>query len=224
MELVSSNVVDTYMYAIIHDCVHEKKFSALVVVHNTTSTGTFDVVVVNFYPFYEKVSNTSGITFEDGIENIDIGGTAMLRAAAKNHKDVLVAVDFKDYPALLEFLKGERDDSQQFRRRLAWKAFQHVASYDSAISEWLWKQSGGDKFSPSLTGPLSLKSSLRCGENPHQKATFYVDKSLSEVNAGGIATGIQHHGKVRKESGIASLVFIIGTGSSLVGLEAWFGI
>eukprot|EP00262_Sarcandra_glabra_P007340 TRINITY_DN20066_c0_g1_i1.p1 TRINITY_DN20066_c0_g1~~TRINITY_DN20066_c0_g1_i1.p1 ORF type:complete len:603 (+),score=113.37 TRINITY_DN20066_c0_g1_i1:170-1978(+) len=162
---------------------------------NKHGIGTFDIVVVNLYPFYEKVSSTSGITFEDGIENIDIGGPAMIRAAAKNHMDVLVIVDFKDYPALLEFLKGNLDD-QKFRRELAWKAFQHVASYDSAVSEWLWKQSmSGDKFPPRLTVPLSLKSSLRYGENPHQKAAFYVDESLSMLNAGGIATAIQHHGK-----------------------------
>ncbi|KAA0055377.1 bifunctional purine biosynthesis protein PurH [Cucumis melo var. makuwa] len=106
--------------------------------------GTFDVVVVNLYPFYEKVTSSQGINFEDGIENIDIGGPAMIRAAAKNHKDVLVVVDTEDYPALLEFLKGSEDD-QQFRRKLAWKAFQHVASYDSAVSEWLWKQTVGGK-------------------------------------------------------------------------------
>ncbi|PNX58955.1 bifunctional purine biosynthesis protein purH, partial [Trifolium pratense] len=100
--------------------------------------GTFDVVVVNLYPFYDKVTSTGGIEFEDGIENIDIGGPAMIRAAAKNHKDVLVVVDSEDYPALLEFLKGNQDE--QFRLKLAWKAFQHVASYDSAVSEWLWKQ------------------------------------------------------------------------------------
>ncbi|KAI4332942.1 hypothetical protein L6164_017808 [Bauhinia variegata] len=156
--------------------------------------GTFDVVVVNLYPFYDKVTSAGGIEFEDGIENIDIGGPAMIRAAAKNHKDVLVVVDSEDYPALIEFLKGNQDDPK-FRLKLAWKAFQHVASYDSAVSEWLWNQSTGDKFPPSLTVPLSLKSSLRYGENPHQKAAFYVDKSLSEVNAGGIATAIQHHGK-----------------------------
>ncbi|ESW20835.1 hypothetical protein PHAVU_005G018700 [Phaseolus vulgaris] len=161
---------------------------------NTHGIGTFDVVVVNLYPFYDKVTSAGGIEFEDGIENIDIGGPAMIRAAAKNHKDVLVVVDTEDYPALLEFLKGNQDD-QKFRLKLAWKAFQHVASYDSAVSEWLWKQSVGDKFPPSLTVPLSLKSSLRYGENPHQKAAFYVDKKLSEVNAGGIATAIQHHGK-----------------------------
>lgn len=156
--------------------------------------GTFDVVVVNLYPFYAKVSSSSGISFEDGIENIDIGGPAMIRAAAKNHRDVLVVVDSEDYPDLLEFLHGNNDD-QLFRRKLAWKAFQHVASYDSAVSEWLWKQTVGDKFPPSLTVPLSLKDPLRYGENPHQKAAIYVDKSLSEVNAGGIATVIQHHGK-----------------------------
>lgn len=155
---------------------------------------TFDVVVVNLYPFYNKVSSSSGITFEDGIENIDIGGPAMIRAAAKNHKDVLVVVDPNDYSALLEYLKGDQVD-QIFRRKLAWKAFEHVASYDSAVSEWLWKQTSTDEFPPSFTVPLSIKSSLRYGENPHQKAAFYVDKSLSEVQAGGIATAIQHHGK-----------------------------
>ncbi|KAL5675031.1 hypothetical protein ACJX0J_011162, partial [Zea mays] len=156
--------------------------------------GTFDVVVVNLYPFYDKV--TSGnISFEDGIENIDIGGPTMIRAAAKNHKDVLIVVDHNDYPALLEYLKGKRDD-QQFPRMLAWKAMQHVASYDSAVSEWLWKQSNkGEMFPPSFTVPLELKSTLRYGENPHQSAAFYADKSLSLVGAGGIATAIQHHGK-----------------------------
>ncbi|XP_020241806.1 uncharacterized protein LOC109820129 isoform X2 [Asparagus officinalis] len=162
---------------------------------STHGIGTFDIVVVNLYPFYQKVSSSDGITFEDGIENIDIGGPTLIRAAAKNHKDVLVVVDHNDYAPLLEFLKGNQDD-QKFRRELAWKAFQHVASYDSAVSEWLWKQSaGGDKFPPSFTVPLFRKSTLRYGENPHQKAAFYDDKSLSVVNAGGIATAIQHHGK-----------------------------
>ncbi|KAJ6802145.1 uncharacterized protein M6B38_193770 [Iris pallida] len=170
---------------------HEHHMEAL----NKHGIGTFDIVVVNLYPFYQKVSSTRGVAFEDGIENIDIGGPTLIRAAAKNHKDVLVVVDHNDYPALLEFLKGKQD-SQQFRKELAWKAFQHVASYDSAVSEWLWKQSmGGDKLPPSLTVPLSLKSTLRYGENPHQMAAFYTDKSLSVVNVGGIATAIQHHGK-----------------------------
>lgn len=156
--------------------------------------GTFDVVVVNLYPFYDKVTAAGGVHFDEGIENIDIGGPAMIRAAAKNHKDVLVVVDPQDYTSLLDYLKGDQND-EQFRRKLAWKAFQHVAAYDSAVSEWMWKQTGGDKFPPSFTVPLSLRSSLRYGENPHQKAAFYVDKSLAEVNSGGIATAVQHHGK-----------------------------
>uniref|UniRef100_A0A7N0UAR9 MGS-like domain-containing protein n=1 Tax=Kalanchoe fedtschenkoi TaxID=63787 RepID=A0A7N0UAR9_KALFE len=157
--------------------------------------GTFDVVVVNLYPFYAKVTSDGEIKFDDGIENIDIGGPTMIRAAAKNHKDVLVVVDPQDYPALLDYLKGENND-KLFREKLAWKAFQHCSSYDSAVSEWLWKEiNGEDKFPPDMTVPLSLKSSLRYGENPHQKAAFYVDKSLREVKAGGIATAIQHHGK-----------------------------
>ncbi|CAA6663025.1 unnamed protein product [Spirodela intermedia] len=140
---------------------------------------TFDIVVVNLYPFYEKVTSTGGVSFEDGIENIDIGGPTMIRAAAKNHKDVLVVVDHKDYPELLQFLQGKQD-GEQFRRKLAWKAFQHVAAYDSAVSEWLWRQSD---IYPQIW------------ENPHQKASVYADDSLSVVNAGGIATAIQHHGK-----------------------------
>ncbi|GFY82835.1 AICARFT/IMPCHase bienzyme family protein [Actinidia rufa] len=138
--------------------------------------GTFDVVVVNLYPFYNKVSSTGGIAFDDGIENIDIGGPAMIRAAAK---------DSFEGTRMTNCSEGS----------LLGRLFQHVASYDSAVSEWLWKQTVGDKFPPSMTVPLSLKSSLRYGENPHQKAAFYIDNSLSEVNAGGIATAIQHHGK-----------------------------
>ncbi|XP_078437202.1 AICARFT/IMPCHase bienzyme family protein [Wolffia australiana] len=158
--------------------------------------GTFDVVVVNLYPFVETVISADGVSFEDGIEKIDIGGPTLIRAAAKNHKDVLVVVDHKDYPELLQFLQGEQDGGLQFRRKLAWKAFQHVAAYDSAVSEWLWKEStGGESFPPALTVPLSRISTLRYGENPHQKAAVYADDSLSVVNAGGIATAIQHHGK-----------------------------
>ncbi|CAM0902071.1 unnamed protein product [Alopecurus aequalis] len=127
---------------------------------NEHGIGTFDVVVVNLYPFYNKV--TSGaISFEDGVENIDIGGPTMIRAAAKNHKDVLVVVDHEDYPALLEYLQGKQDD-QQFRRMLAWKAFQHCASYDSAVSEWLWKQSNKGVFLYSM--PVVLQQQFNTME------------------------------------------------------------
>ncbi|GAB2281279.1 hypothetical protein Dimus_015882 [Dionaea muscipula] len=154
---------------------------------------TFDVVVVNLYPFYDKVSSLEGVEFQEGIENIDIGGHTLIRAAGKNHKDVLVVVDPQDYPALLEFLKGTLDDPR-FSRYLASKAFDHTTAYDSAISQWFRKENGGDQFPSSLTINLSLKSLLRYGENPHQKAGVYHDKSLSEVNAGGVAAAVQHHG------------------------------
>ncbi|XP_042411090.1 bifunctional purine biosynthesis protein PurH-like isoform X1 [Zingiber officinale] len=145
--------------------------------------GTFDILVVNLY------------NFEDGIENINSDGHTLICDAVKNHTNALVVVDHDDYPAVLDFLKGKQDD-QNFRDKLALKAFRHVASYESAILEWRWKQTeNGYKFPPSLMMPLSLKSSLRCGENPHQKAALYIDKSISLANAGGIANAIQHHGK-----------------------------
>ncbi|KAI3982438.1 hypothetical protein MKX01_041276, partial [Papaver californicum] len=97
-----------------------------------------------------------------------------------NHKDVLVVVDAADYPALLEFLKGNQANTH-FRRKLAWKAFERFSSFRVAMGP-------DNKFPPSLTKILSNQRSLRYGENPHQKAAFYVDKSLSEVNTGGIAT------------------------------------
>ncbi|MCO5549417.1 hypothetical protein L7F22_002888 [Adiantum nelumboides] len=158
--------------------------------------GTIDIVIVNLYPFYDTVTASKAVSFENGVEKIDIGGPAMIRAAAKNHKDVLVVVDPEDYGPLIEHLqeKGSTED-QLFRRRLAWKAFQHVASYDSAVAEWLWKQTSAGDFAPALTVPLSKSSSLRYGENPHQKAAFYVDRSLADVDRGGIATALQHHGK-----------------------------
>lgn len=158
--------------------------------------GAIDLVIVNLYPFYETVSASKGVSLEDGVENIDIGGPAMIRAAAKNHRDVLIVVDPADYSTLLEHLQGKGSmEDECFRKKLAWKAFQHVASYDSAVAEWLWKQTKTEEFVPSLTLPLSMKTPLRYGENPHQKAAFYVDESLANVDAGGIATAEQHHGK-----------------------------
>ncbi|KAL3753451.1 hypothetical protein ACJRO7_000796 [Eucalyptus globulus] len=118
--------------------------------------GTSDVVVVNLYPFYNKATSVVDLKME-------------LRMLILNHQDVLVVVDSHDYPVLLEFLKSNGDD-QQFRRKLSWKAFQRVASYDSAVLEWLWRQTTGEKFPSSLTVPLFLKSSLHYGENPQQKA------------------------------------------------------
>ena len=153
--------------------------------------GTIDLVACNLYPFYATVTRPGGVPFEEGIENIDIGGPTMLRAAAKNHRDVIVVVDPADYEPVLAALRGNGVD-EGMRRQLAWKAFQHVASYDSAVAEWLYN---GEEPRPALTIPLELSAGLRYGENPHQSAAFYVDKSLREHGRGGIATAVQHNGK-----------------------------
>ncbi|KAH7443196.1 hypothetical protein KP509_02G025100 [Ceratopteris richardii] len=86
-------------------------------------------------------------------------------------------------------------DDAMFKRRLAWKAFQHVAAYNSAVFEWFWKQTKSGEFVSSFNVFLERSSSLRYGQNPHQKAAFYLDKSLSDVKLGGIATALQHHEK-----------------------------
>ena len=153
--------------------------------------GTIDLVACNLYPFRAVVTQEGGASFAEGIENIDIGGPTMLRAAAKNHADVVVLADPADYAPTLEALAGGGLDAGA-RRRLAWKAFQHVASYDSAVAEWLWE---GDSPPPSLSVPLERVAGLRYGENPHQAAAFYRDSSLGEDSLGGIATAVQRHGK-----------------------------
>jgi len=152
--------------------------------------GHIDLVACNLYPFVETVTR-EGVTFAEGIENIDIGGPAMLRAAAKNHADVVVVVDPTDYPGILQDLAAGGPPPET-RRRLAWKAFQHVSSYDAVVAEWLWQ---GNDPRPELTVPMRLTQGLRYGENPHQSAAFYVDASLAERGLGGIATAVQHHGR-----------------------------
>ena len=154
-----------------------------------------DVLIVNLYPFRQTVTK-EGCSFEDGIENIDIGGPAMIRAAAKNHNHVTVIVDPSDYGRTLELLQSrDEGEVQNQRRYLAWKAFQHTASYDSVVAEWMWKQVDETAPAPEMSVPMKLSSSLRYGENPHQVAAFYTDETLRENNLGGVATSIQLHGK-----------------------------
>lgn len=133
---------------------------------------------------------------QEAVEKIDIGGPAMIRAAAKNHADVTVVVDSADYGAVLESLAGSKsaEEAHELRKRLAWKAFQHCASYDSMVAEWFWGQVGSGP-APEQSVPMKLGSELRYGENPHQKAAFYVDLSLGEFGKGGVATAVQHNGK-----------------------------
>ncbi len=139
-----------------------------------------DVVVVNLYPFARTVADP-GVSWEMAIENIDIGGPAMVRAAAKNHADVAVLTDPDQYPQFLEALAAGRVE-ETLRRRLARAAFAHTAAYDATISDWLERRSQ----TPPLPAPLRLqlpeRQPLRYGENPHQSATWYGE---AETGWGG---------------------------------------
>lgn len=130
-----------------------------------------DMVVVNLYPF-EATVKKEGVTLEEAIENIDIGGPTLLRAAAKNYKDVVVIVDPDDYSAILEELK-KGDVSMDKRIELAKKVFSHTARYDALIAEYFDKISTSE-FRQDWTLPLKMIKKLRYGENPHQKAALYA--------------------------------------------------
>lgn len=149
-----------------------------------------ELVCVNFYPFKETVSKP-GVTPEDAIENIDIGGPAMLRASAKNHQYITVLVDPADYAQVIEEYKTHNETNQETRRRLAAKVFRHTAAYDALIAEYM-TELAGDGQPEKLTVTYELKQALRYGENPHQKAAFY-QKPLG--SAFSVARAEQLHGK-----------------------------
>ncbi len=148
-----------------------------------------DMVVVNLYPFKQTISKEN-CSFQDAIENIDIGGPSMLRSAAKNHEFVTVVCDYNDYDKVLLEIKENGDTSLDTRRRLAAKVYRHTASYDSYIAEYLTDYVG-EENPEKLTITFDLKQPLRYGENPHQKANFYVSSDVGY----SIANGVQLHGK-----------------------------
>ncbi|MCW5828554.1 MAG: bifunctional phosphoribosylaminoimidazolecarboxamide formyltransferase/IMP cyclohydrolase [Deltaproteobacteria bacterium] len=138
-----------------------------------------DLVCVNLYPFEQTVARL-GATLDEAIENIDIGGPSMLRSAAKNSEDVTVICDPIDYDIVCRELKSNGNrTSRETRFRLAVKAYQHTAAYDAAISNWLAQKIDGEstRFPSQLTVPLVRVRELRYGENPHQKAALYREKS-----------------------------------------------
>ncbi len=155
---------------------------------------SIDLVAGNLYPFIETV--TSGAPdLGEALEQIDIGGPTMIRAAAKNHPWVLPVVSPDDYPAILEALRdagGPDGVSQELRKRLAAKAFQHVAHYDTAVAEYL--RGDDDPFPAQLTTAATLVQQNRYGENPHQRGAFYRLDSV-RTPAEGIGAFEQHHGK-----------------------------
>jgi phosphoribosylaminoimidazolecarboxamide formyltransferase/IMP cyclohydrolase len=133
-----------------------------------------DLVVVNLYPFRQTASR-AGVSPEEVIEQIDIGGPSMLRSAAKNFASVTTVVDPADYPAVLAAITAQ-DDDLDFRRRLAAKVYEHTAAYDSAIAAWFAGQRQ-ERFPERICLPLERAQGLRYGENPGQAAAFYVERA-----------------------------------------------
>ncbi|MBM1152120.1 bifunctional phosphoribosylaminoimidazolecarboxamide formyltransferase/IMP cyclohydrolase [Enterococcus durans] len=149
-----------------------------------------DFVCVNLYPFKETIMK-SGVTEEEAIENIDIGGPSMLRSAAKNHQFVTAVVDPADYPVVLSELKELGGTSLATRKKLAAKVFRHTAAYDALIAHYLTGQVA-EREPEKLTLTFDRKQDLRYGENSHQKAAFY-ETALPESYS--IAQAQQLHGK-----------------------------
>ena len=153
-----------------------------------------DVVVINLYPFRETIEKPDA-TWEEIVENIDIGGPAMLRSAAKNHKDVVVICDPGDYPAVLAEWKEKKGVSYDMRYKLALKAFEHTAAYDALIAA-AFRARGGVDVRLALPDKLTLAfekiQDLRYGENPHQSAVYYREALAPK---GGLADAEQLHGK-----------------------------
>ena len=144
------------------------------------------VIVVNLYPF-EKTVLQEDVSLEEAIENIDIGGPSLLRAAAKNYGDVTVVIDPDDYKLVLEELLGpEGNISLATRKKMAVKVFQHTSYYDSLISRYLGRKMtpNEDFFANHLVIGAKKVSTLRYGENPHQKAAFYHEMLTEEANLG----------------------------------------
>ncbi|MCV2876275.1 bifunctional phosphoribosylaminoimidazolecarboxamide formyltransferase/IMP cyclohydrolase [Rhodobacteraceae bacterium XHP0102] len=148
-----------------------------------------DLLVVNLYPFEATVAQGAG--YEDCVENIDIGGPAMIRAAAKNHGFVSVVTDPEDYAALLAELDAQGGQTTlRFRQTLAQTAYARTAAYDAAVSNWM-ADALGDAAPRRRAVAGRLVQSLRYGENPHQAAAFYTDGT----GRAGVATATQHQGK-----------------------------
>ena len=142
-----------------------------------------DIVAVNLYPFEQAIANPN-CTFENAIENIDIGGPTMIRAAAKNHESVTVIVSPGDYRRVIEEIKANGEVSAATRLELAKKVFVHTAHYDGMISNYLTSMKGSDvstrtKFPESLTRQWVKVQDMRYGENPHQEAAFYREKNVA---------------------------------------------
>ncbi len=158
-----------------------------------------DMVVVNLYPFEATIANPD-CDLATAIENIDIGGPTMIRAAAKNHQDVAVVVSPEDYIAVVSELSANNVElTQQTRFNLALKSFEQTARYDTAIAGYLGGVNG-QQFPESLNFQFQHKQTMRYGENPHQKAAFYQEH---QTQAGTISAAMQLQGKALSYNNIA---------------------
>ncbi len=165
------------------------------------SIAPIDLIVVNLYPFEQTVAKAD-VSIDDAIENIDIGGPAMVRAAAKNHEHVAVVVDPADYAGVLAAL-GTGGLDAALRRQLATKAFAHTSRYDGMVAAYLSSLSedgSRDAFPRIFSAQFERKQAMRYGENPHQRAAFYVER---DPPAGSIATGVQLQGKELSYNNVA---------------------
>ncbi len=147
--------------------------------------GLIDLIIVNLYPFKSTIQKP-GVAFEECVENIDIGGPSMLRAAAKNHKDVTVITDPADYERVLTEMKETGDTTYETRFMLAKKVFEHTAAYDALIANYFLSVSEDKTLPKQYTVTFDKVDEMRYGENPHQKATFFqnalpVKGSLAEA-------------------------------------------
>ena len=152
--------------------------------------GAIDIVVNNLYPF-EVTVNREGVSHEEIIENIDIGGPSMIRAAAKNYKHVSAVVDPKDYDLIIDELNNSDKVSQETNKYLAAKVFNYTAYYDALIAKY-FNGIIDEQFPETLTLTYKKEQNLRYGENPHQAAAFY--REFGDVS-GTLAAGKQLHGK-----------------------------
>ncbi len=152
----------------------------------------FGLVVVNLYPF-ESTINNPGTTFPEAIEQIDVGGPTLVRAAAKNHLYVTIASSPSQYDEILASLRRDAGTSLELRRRLAGAAFAHTAAYDAAIADYFARQlEAGEQFPRTLRVQLTRRATLRYGENPHQQGAYYA---LSSAAPNSLVHARQLHGK-----------------------------
>ena len=180
--------------------LHPKVFGGILCRHDNTDDlnaladhqiHTFELVIVNLYPFEATVARTD-VTEAEAIEQIDIGGPSLVRAAAKNHAFTTIATDSSQYSAILEQIEANGATALELRKRLAAEAFAHTATYDQAIAAYFAGQTAEGPFPGTLAPSLRRQAVLRYGENPHQKAALYAEVNTDSAN---LVSATQLHGK-----------------------------